>query len=165
MHTPFSPPPAHPSIAASPTPEFTPPPFPASPPATPAGQSAGSARGRGLPLAVALIAVIAAVGLPIAALAGHAASAPIARRADVENVLAERRVDALLAESAPQQQVVNGWVARDLLEIQALQSEDRLAQAARTNDLLLLALALIAVSLLVAVAAAGSPATARSSME
>lgn len=37
-------------------------------------------------------------------------------------------------ESAPQQQVVNGWVARDLLQIQALQLADLLDAATEENS-------------------------------
>lgn len=37
-------------------------------------------------------------------------------------------------ESAPQQQVVNGWVARDLLQIQALQLADLLDAVTEENS-------------------------------
>lgn len=40
------------------------------------------------------------------------------------------------AESAPQQQVVNGWVARDLMEIQTRQLDDLSAAVDRTQWLL-----------------------------
>ena len=39
-----------------------------------------------------------------------------------------------LAESAPQQQVVNGWVARDLLQIQARQLTDILDALTQENE-------------------------------
>lgn len=39
-----------------------------------------------------------------------------------------------LADSAPQQQVVNGWVARDLLQIQALQFADLLDAVTQENS-------------------------------
>ncbi|HZD22459.1 MAG TPA: hypothetical protein VE569_03535 [Acidimicrobiia bacterium] len=39
-----------------------------------------------------------------------------------------------LAESAPQQQVVNGWVARDLLQIQARQLADVLDALTQENE-------------------------------
>lgn len=44
----------------------------------------------------------------------------------VEQALSDSEVNEELAESAPQQQVVNGWVARDLMSIIALAQADTL---------------------------------------
>ena len=42
----------------------------------------------------------------------------------IDAAMSDYNANDALAESAPQQQVVNGWVARDLLQIQARQLAD-----------------------------------------
>lgn len=49
------------------------------------------------------------------------------------------------AEGAPQQQVVNGWLARDLALIQIDQNSAQLRQQSQTNQLLLVLVAMVAV--------------------
>lgn len=72
---------------------------------------------------------------------------------DYGNLVAQALDDAegneALADSAPQQQVVNGWVARDLLSIVALQNEDLLDAVAVNDDRIpaLLVLAVLAICL------------------
>lgn len=50
------------------------------------------------------------------------------RESDIERALSDSELNEAIADSAPQQQVVNGWVARDLLEIIATQQNDALAR-------------------------------------
>ena len=60
----------------------------------------------------------------------------------VGEALVKAEINESSAESAPQQQVVNGWVARDLLVIQTRQL-DELARTQRQTNLLLGAVALL----------------------
>ncbi len=46
------------------------------------------------------------------------------RESEIERALSDAELNENIADSAPQQQVVNGWVARDLLEIIAMQQND-----------------------------------------
>lgn len=57
----------------------------------------------------------------------------------IDSAIRVADLNELTADSAPQQQVVNGWVARDLLEIQAKQI-DGLNTSIRATNLLLVAL-------------------------
>lgn len=68
---------------------------------------------------------------------------------DVQVALAEGELNEEFADSAPQQQVVNGWIARDLLEIQAAQLDDLAQSQERTN----LMLGFVALMIALAVAA------------
>jgi hypothetical protein len=52
----------------------------------------------------------------------------------VETAMSDYEANAALTESAPQQQVVNGWVARDLLQIQALVTADLLDAVSEENS-------------------------------
>ena len=65
----------------------------------------------------------------------------------VEQALSDSDLNESRAESAPQQQVVNGWVARDLLSIIALAQADMLETMATRDDRIpaLLALVVLAV--------------------
>lgn len=77
----------------------------------------------------------------------------------IDVAMSDYNANDALADSAPQQQVVNGWVARDLLQIQALQFADLLdavtqensrGQVVASNDPripALLVLAILAISL------------------
>ena len=50
------------------------------------------------------------------------------RASQIDSALADAELNEGIADSAPQQQVVNGWVARDLLEIIASQQNESLAR-------------------------------------
>lgn len=52
----------------------------------------------------------------------------------IDTALSDYETNAALTETAPQQQVVNGWVARDLLQIQARQLADLLDALTRENE-------------------------------
>ena len=73
-----------------------------------------------------LVRRIGAIVLVLAALVVWFAMAPDDgdRAADVESALSEYELNEALTEGAPQQQVVNGWVARDLLAVIARQETD-----------------------------------------
>lgn len=59
---------------------------------------------------------------------------PTNYQALVDLVMSDYEANAALTESAPQQQVVNGWVTRDLLQIQAMQLADVLEVLTEEND-------------------------------
>jgi hypothetical protein len=52
----------------------------------------------------------------------------------IETALSDYDANNALTDSAPQQQVVNGWVARDLLSIVAYQNVDLLESLAALGD-------------------------------
>lgn len=98
---------------------------------------------------LALVAVVVWVALepeepPAPSTSSHARS--------ITQALEEFDVNNQNAQGAPQQQVVNGWVARDLLSIVAAQQNDLIAAAApETADQrvpALLALAVVGLALL-----------------
>lgn len=64
-------------------------------------------------------AVLVAVGVGI-----YVGLAPSSTKGDVSSALATAKVNELSADSAPQQQVVNGWAAKDLLAVVARQEPD-----------------------------------------
>lgn len=88
--------------------------------------------------------IIAVVGFAIGVgFLVFALSAETPSHADaVGEALVKAEINENSAESAPQQQVVNGWVARDLLVIQTRQL-DELAKIQRQTNLLLGAVALL----------------------
>jgi hypothetical protein len=65
----------------------------------------------------------------------------------IDNVMTEEASNQELTEGAPQQTVVNGWVARDLLEIVARQDAAGPAQDERPAALIAVAVLGIAVGL------------------
>ena len=65
------------------------------------------------------------------------------RSSGVQDILISHELDNQRAKGAPQQQVVNGWVARDLLALQADRENRLIDHQKRTN--ILLALLVIAV--------------------
>jgi flagellar basal body-associated protein FliL len=69
--------------------------------------------------------------------------------AQIAAALSDDATNAKSASSAPQQQVVNGWTARDLLVVQAATADDQLAVAKASSD----ASRQIAVLVLIAVLA------------
>lgn len=76
---------------------------------------------------------------------------PTQRSDDITDVLTRADINEINAESAPQQQVVNGWAAKDLLEIQARQFEEFAAAQRR----LLLVVALVGGAAAVGLIAVG----------
>ena len=60
------------------------------------------------------------------------------RASDIAGAIARAEANESSADSAPKQQVVNGWAAKDLLEIEAHQLND--IAAAQEKTMLLLAL-------------------------
>ncbi|MCX7620678.1 MAG: hypothetical protein N2037_07540 [Acidimicrobiales bacterium] len=90
-----------------------------------------------------LITIIRTVGLAAIAIAAFVVAvalrppqpdAPMSSASAVTKALAEADLNELTADSAPKQQVVNGWVARDLLAINARQNDSLLELAAREPD-------------------------------
>ncbi len=71
------------------------------------------------------------------------------RSTQIAAALSDDTTNAKSASSAPQQQVVNGWTARDLLTVQATTANDQLAMAKAGSD----ASRQIAVLVLIAVLA------------
>jgi hypothetical protein len=67
---------------------------------------------------------VGAVVLAIAAVVVWFAMAPEDRSSDIRQALVEYEINEARTEGAPQQQVVNGWVAKDLLTIIAEQQND-----------------------------------------
>jgi hypothetical protein len=67
---------------------------------------------------------VGAIVLAIAAVVVWFAMGPDDRSSDIRQALAEYELNELRTEGAPQQQVVNGWVAKDLLTIIAEQQND-----------------------------------------
>jgi hypothetical protein len=59
---------------------------------------------------------------------------PTNYQALVDLAMSDYDANAARTESAPQQQVVNGWVTRDLLQIQAMQLADLLEVLTEEND-------------------------------
>lgn len=98
----------------------------------------------------ALLAAAAAIALALNTAASD-------RTDDVTSALFEADVNEGMADSAPQQQVVNGWVAKDLLEIQARQLDD-LAGAQRTQTIVIALVGLTAV-LAIGATVSSRPAT------
>jgi hypothetical protein len=67
---------------------------------------------------------VGAVVLAIAAVVVWFAMGPEDRSSDIRQALVEYELDNARTAGAPQQQVVNGWVAKDLLTIIAEQQND-----------------------------------------
>jgi len=115
--------------------------------------------------AVALIAVV--VGVITVGAEGEETSQSTTYESVVGAALADYEANDALAESAPQQQVVNGWIARDLLEVIARQNvelienqDSQLSATARTNSLLQGALVVLVLGV-IAVAVLGISMAAR----
>ncbi|WP_334145136.1 hypothetical protein, partial [Rhabdothermincola sp.] len=97
---------------------------------------------------VGLGAIAIAAFLVAVALRPPEPDAPVSNASAIKKALDEADLNELTADSAPKQQVVNGWVARDLLVINARQNDTLLELAAREPDqrpAWLLALAVLAV--------------------
>jgi hypothetical protein len=84
---------------------------------------------------------IGALVLAVAAVAvwfGMAPSAKVAKAADfgpqISSALANYRLNNANAEYSPQQQVVNGWVAKDLLTVLAREQNAALSPASAPRD-------------------------------
>jgi hypothetical protein len=91
--------------------------------------------------------VIASVALAVAAVGIGIAQSfdPDDRAFEISAAITAYEANEARADSAPQQQVVNGWAARDLLEIQAGQLAD--IHAAQQWQMLVTALAGLAAAL------------------
>jgi len=64
----------------------------------------------------------------------------------ISAALSEAQLNELTAESAPQQQVVNGWVTRDLLEIIARQQAGSDARQAALTTLLIVTIGIALIT-------------------
>jgi hypothetical protein len=84
---------------------------------------------RKLLIAVGLVVGIGALGLSLSDPAPD-------RSGEISEALAIGEINEAAAESAPQQQVVNGWVTRDLVAIQSRQLDTIVQQNQRTQWLL-----------------------------
>jgi hypothetical protein len=73
---------------------------------------------------VILARKVGAVALSIAAVVVWFAMGPEDRSSDIRQALVEYELNEARTEGAPQQQVVNGWVAKDLLTIVAEQQNE-----------------------------------------
>jgi len=111
------------------------------------------------------LAGLVMVGFGAAAFLALSPTAPDTKTYElsVRAALADADASNDTAEGAPQQQVVNGWVARDLLAVLSSQSNDQLQQQARTNQLLLVMVLTGAV--LLVTGAGGRAATASTPTE
>jgi hypothetical protein len=67
---------------------------------------------------------VGAVVLALAAIVVWFAMAPEDRSSDIDRALTEYSLNEARTQGAPQQEVVNGWVAKDLLTIIAEQQND-----------------------------------------
>lgn len=92
------------------------------------------ARRLGLGLLSVAAIVVFFVLEPDQAESSSASLTPTNYQALVDLAMSDYDANAALAESAPQQQVVNGWVARDLLQIQAMQLADLLEVLTEENE-------------------------------
>lgn len=131
--------------------------------ATSTGTSSSGSGLRVLRLVALVVILVLAIGAAALALTGKpeeydASDSGIL----ISAALSSAEANEALADSAPQQQVVNGWVARDLLSIIARQNDSALAaqaeianQQARTNQLLR-GLLLVLVALVAGVAVIGA---------
>lgn len=86
---------------------------------------------------VRLVALIL-IGLAAIVVALLPASSSADHNAEVVAALAAADANNSIAEGAPQQQVVNGWVARDLLAIISAQLDEQNAASDRKVPLLLM---------------------------
>ncbi|KQY56687.1 hypothetical protein [Nocardioides sp. Root140] len=67
---------------------------------------------------------------------------------DIASALSDDDANNLLTEGAPQQTVVNGWTAKNLLTIQAQQNNDLLEAASDQRPGLLMMLAVLGLALI-----------------
>lgn len=95
---------------------------------------------------IVLLALIAVAAIVIAALPTSSSSN---HSADVAAALSMAEMNNELAEGAPQQTVVNGWVARDLLAIMSEQLDEQNTATDRKVPMLLalVVLALVVIGL------------------
>lgn len=94
---------------------------------------------------VRIAIVAAAVFAGVAGLAIAVTASSTDRSDEIDGALLIADLNEESAESAPQQQVINGWTARDLLEIQANQLND--IEKAQSQTTLLLGLLSVLASL------------------
>lgn len=84
----------------------------------------------------------------IAALSLGFSESWVARSSDIAMVLRSSEENNSRAQGAPQQQVVNGWAARDLLALQVDRADLLIEEQRRTNQLLAILTATLAVGML-----------------
>lgn len=84
------------------------------------------------------IVALILIGLAAIVVALLPASSSADHNAEVSAALAAAEANNSIAEGAPQQQVVNGWVARDLLAIISSQLDEQNAASDRKVPLLLM---------------------------
>ena len=94
---------------------------------------------------VLVLAAVAVAGLGIAV---ALTSSYTDRSDDIDHAITISELNEDSAESAPQQQVVNGWLAADLLEIQTQQLNDIQKSQSTTNLMLGLIGAIVAIGIL-----------------
>ena len=119
---------------------------------------------------LALIVVVAGVVAIGAVSSSEEASSSDTYSTAISGALLDYQVNNDNAESAPQQQVVNGWVAKDLLtviarqNIEVINGQDRMNdQLQRTNTLLQAGLIVLFLGLLTGVVAVALQTRPRSS--
>lgn len=111
---------------------------------------------------LATLGAVVAIGLAIAAGTGVNGGSEGSYADAIDEALSNAELNEGLADSAPQQQVVNGWTARDLLTVQAEVMDEMLAAQQRGNNLIVLLVAAVA-ALAVGVAGAAFEVGARES--
>ena len=106
-------------------------------------------------LGIALIALIA-IAAPLGLL-GPTKTGTSGYTSAVKSALADATANNATSDGAPQQAVVNGWLARDLMEIQINQNNDQIKQ--NNDELVLLHLSLtVLLAALLAIVIAGTAA-------
>jgi len=93
-----------------------------------------------------ILAAVAVVGALLTAVTLGFPDVGRERSADVAAVLLDDLANNSRAQGAPQQAVVNGWVARDLLTLEVDRSDILIAQQKRTNQLLAVGMLVIALT-------------------
>ena len=93
--------------------------------------------------AVAYVVLVSVLGLVALVLAFGGGAQQ--RAHDVSSTLRAAELNNSSAQGAPQQTVVNGWAARDLLALQVDRSDALIAQQQRTNGLLAILIITVAV--------------------
>jgi hypothetical protein len=102
-----------------------------------------------MPSIVRTVVALLLVGIAIAILVLGGALDPSSddHLAELDAALSLQDLNEISADSAPQQQVVNGWATVDLLEIQIRQQDDMLQAQGTSAALLMLVIALIGWSI------------------
>ena len=94
-----------------------------------------------------IMKVVRAIGFAVlvaAAVGIYVGLAPASTNGAVASVLADAKLNELSADSSPQQQVVNGWAAKDLLAVVARQGPDNRVPALPRVGIVVVAWGLVA---------------------